>query len=77
MAGHNAADGQTSINGETATTDADGTVTVVLARTLVDHPNAITTLDLPRGNLALRCFLTADVPERPATRLVKISDVGG
>jgi hypothetical protein len=76
MAGHNAADGKTSINGETATIDDDGTVTVVLARTLVDHPNAITTLDLARGNLALRCFLTAEVPERPTTRLAKISDFG-
>ena len=77
MAGHNAGDGKTSINGETATADADGTVTVVVARTIADHPNAISTLDLPRGNLALRFFLTADVPDRPATSLVKLSDIGG
>ncbi|HUS23209.1 MAG TPA: hypothetical protein VMZ66_14490, partial [Aeromicrobium sp.] len=77
MAGHNAGDGKTSINGETATADADGTVTVVVARTLADHPNAISTLDLPRGNLALRFFLTSDVPDRPVTRLGKLSDVGG
>lgn len=75
MAGHNAADGRTSLNGETAVRDADGSVTVVLARELLDHPNAITTLGLARGNLALRFFLSDGVPERPVTRLVKSSDL--
>lgn len=74
MAGHNATDGRTSINGETAVPNADGSVTVVLARTLLDHPNAVTTLDLPRGNLALRFFLADDVPARPVTELVPASD---
>ena len=75
MAGHNAADGRTSLNGETAVRNTDGTVTVVLARTLLDHPNAVTTLDLARGNLALRFFLVDEVPPRPATRLVATADV--
>lgn len=70
MAGHNAADGRTSVNSETARPNADGTVTVVLSRTLLDHPNAVTTLDLPRGNLALRFFLADEVPARPVTQLL-------
>lgn len=54
MAGHNTADGRTSINMSTAQPNSDGTVTVVIARRQLDHPNAITTLDQPRGSLAFR-----------------------
>ncbi len=38
------------------------------------HPNSLTTLDYPRGNLAFRWFLADEVPARPEVRLVKISD---
>lgn len=71
MAGSNATDGRTSLNIETAVPHDDGTVTVLLGRDLPDHPNGITTLDLPRGNLALRFFHAEQVPERPVTRVVK------
>ena len=74
MAGHNAEDGRTSINMSTAQPNADGTVTVVIARQQLDHPNAISTLDRPRGSLAFRWFLVDAVPARPDVRLVRVSE---
>jgi hypothetical protein len=74
MAGHNAEDGRTSINMSTAQPNADGTVTVVIARQQLDHPNAIATLDRPRGSLAFRWFLVDAVPARPDVRLVPASE---
>ena len=38
------------------------------------HPNSLTTLDYPRGNLAFRWFLADEVPARPEVQLVKVSD---
>ena len=52
-------------NMRTAQTNADSTVTVVIARGQLDHPNAITTHDQPRGSLAFRWFLADAVPVRP------------
>ncbi|GAA4812089.1 DUF1214 domain-containing protein [Nocardioides caeni] len=69
MAGSSATDGRTSINIETAVPNDDGTVTVLIGRSLPEHPNGVTTLDLPRGNLALRFFHPDRVPERPVTRV--------
>ncbi|MBM0125234.1 DUF1214 domain-containing protein [Pimelobacter simplex] len=74
MAGHTATDGRTSINMSTAQPNADGTVTVVIARTQLDHPNAISTLGQPRGSLAFRWFLADSVPQRPVVRLVRAGD---
>jgi len=54
--------------------NADGTVTIVVSRGMTSHPNSLTTLDYPRGNLAFRWFLADAVPARPDVRLVKISD---
>lgn len=71
MAGSNAADGRTSINIETAVPNDDGTVTVLLGHSLPDHPNGVATLDLPRGNLALRFFHAEDVPTRPVCRVIR------
>ena len=51
--------------------NADGTVTVVVATAPADHPNAITTMDYPRGNLAFRWFLPDAVPEPPEVTLVE------
>ena len=70
MAGHTATDGRTSVNMSTARPNSDGTVTVVIARHLLEHPNAITTLDQPRGSLAFRWFLPDVVPDRPDVQLV-------
>ena len=74
MAGRNVTDGRISVNGGAAVPNADGTVTTVIARRQLDHPNAITTLDLPRGNLAFRWFLVDTVPDKPVVSLVKIDE---
>jgi len=74
MAGHNVTDGRISVNHGTVTPNADGSVTVVIARTQLPHPNAITTLDQAHGNLAFRWFLADEVPEQPVVSLVKIDE---
>ena len=74
MATHNADDGRSSVNGHSAVPNADGSVTVVVSRGLTEHPNSLTTLDYPRGNLAFRWFLADEVPVRPEVQLVKVSD---
>ena len=67
-------DARTSINIGAAVPDADGTVTVVIARELGSHPNAVSTAGLAEGMLAFRWFLTDDVPERPTVELVRRAD---
>jgi hypothetical protein len=74
MAGHNVTDGRISVNHGSAVPNADGTVTVVIARSQLEHPNAMTTLDQPYGNLAFRWFLADAVPDLPVVELVKIAD---
>ena len=74
MATHNAADARSSVNGHSAVPNADGSVTVVVSRGLTSHPNSLTTLDYPRGNLAFRWFIADEVPARPEVQLVKVSD---
>jgi hypothetical protein len=81
MANHSAGDGRTSVNVATAVPNADGTVTVVVSHGPSAHPNALSTMDYPRGNLAFRWFLPDHVPEPPTVELVKLADapttVGG
>jgi hypothetical protein len=74
MAGHNAADGTTSLNNHTAVPNSDGTITIVVARSQLGHPNAVTTLDNPRGMLAFRWFLADEVPAKPSCDLVRLAD---
>lgn len=74
MAGPCVTDARTSVNGHSAAPNADGSVTVVLSRHRTAHPNAITTMDYPRGNLAFRWFLADGVPARPQVRLVKAAE---
>ncbi|MGU3652532.1 DUF1214 domain-containing protein [Mycolicibacterium sp. A43C] len=68
-------DARSSVNGHTAIANSDGSVTVVLSRGRTAHPNSLTTLDYPRGNLAFRWFLADQVPDRPQVRLVNIAQV--
>ena len=75
MAGHNAADARTSVNGGTAKPNTDGTVTIVVARRPLAHPNAITTVDHAEGMVAFRWLLADAVPRRPLSRVLKIEDV--
>lgn len=74
MAGPCVTDARTSVNGHSAVPNADGSVTVVLSKGMTAHPNSITTLDYPRGNLAFRWFLADDVPSRPQVRLVPLAE---
>jgi hypothetical protein len=54
--------------------NADGSVTIVISRGMTAHPNSVTTLDYPRGNLAFRWFLAEEVPARPQVRVVPVSE---
>jgi hypothetical protein len=74
MATHNVTDARSSINGHSAVLNADGSVTIVISSSTTAHPNSLTTLGYPRGNLAFRWFLSDGVPERPQVRLVKASE---
>ena len=74
MATHGITDARCSINGHGAVLNADGTVTIVISRAVTGHPNSLTTLDYPRGNLAFRWFLADGVPVRPDVRLVELAD---
>ncbi|MGO9509357.1 MAG: DUF1214 domain-containing protein [Mycobacterium sp.] len=67
-------DSRSSINGHSAVLNSDGSVTVVLSRALTAHPNSLSTLGYPRGNLAFRWFLADGVPTRPQVELVKLSE---
>ena len=73
MANHSAGDGRTSANIGSAVPNADGSVTLVISHGPSSHPNALTTMDYPRGNLAFRRFLPDSVPEPPVVELVKLS----
>ncbi len=74
MATHNVTDARSSINGHSAVPNSDGSVTLVISRGMTAHPNSMTTLDYPRGNLAFRWFLADEVPVRPGVRVMKVSD---
>jgi hypothetical protein len=67
-------DARSSVNGHTAVPNADGSVTIVVSRGETAHPNSLTTLDYPVGNLAFRWFLADGVPARAEVKLVKVSD---
>ena len=74
MANHSAADGRISVNIGTAVPNADGTVTIVVSHGPSTHPNAVSTMDYPRGNLAFRWFLPDAVPAPPEVTLVKLAE---
>ena len=75
MANHSAGDGRTSVNvGVGRAQLRTASVTVVISHGPSSHPNALTTMDYPRGNLAFRWFLPDSVPEPPEVSLVKLAD---
>jgi hypothetical protein len=74
MATPGVADARSSVNGHSAVPNADGSVTIVVSRGMTAHPNSLTTLGYPRGNLAFRWFLADQVPARPEVQLVKVAD---
>ena len=75
MAGHNAGDARTSMNIGSAVPNADGSVTVVVAREQLDLPNAITTVDHAEGMIAFRWFLADTVPAKPTCALVPLAQL--
>jgi hypothetical protein len=74
MATHGVTDARCSVNGHSAVPNSDGSVTVVISSQITPHPNSLTTLGYPRGNLAFRWFLADEVPARPDARVVKLSE---
>jgi hypothetical protein len=74
MATYGDEDARSSLNNHSAALNSDGSVTIVLSGGTTAHPNSLTTLGYPLGNLAFRWFLSDGVPERPEVKLVKVSD---
>jgi hypothetical protein len=70
MACHDVEHAPASINLGAATPNADGTVTVVVARDLLTHPNALSTVGHEEGVLAFRWFHPDAVPDQPVVELV-------
>lgn len=66
--------GRAGINSGTAVPNSDGSVTIVISRDRLDHPNAISTKDHPEGLMSFRWFHADELPEHPTTALVGIAD---
>ncbi len=67
-------DAHTSINSGAAQANADGTVTIVVGRNDLAHPNSVSTAGHAEGALAFRWFLTEAVLERPTVEVVAVAD---
>jgi hypothetical protein len=74
MACHDLEYGRVSLNGATATPNSDGTVTIVVSRTQLEHPNSITTVDHAQGVIAFRWFHPDQVPEQPDAVLMSATE---
>ena len=74
MAGFGSDYAPTSMNNGQAVLNADGSVTIVVARDRLAHPNAISTIDHPEGVLAFRWFCADHVPAPPIVELVAATD---
>ena len=70
MACHDLEHAPASINLGAAQPNADGTVTVVVARDLLPHPNALSTVGHEEGVLAFRWFHPESVPDQPVVEVV-------
>jgi hypothetical protein len=65
-----------TINGSEVAYNADGSWTLVVAHRDPGHPNWLSTAGHPRGRLWFRWFHPASTPDRPATKVVPIDQVG-
>lgn len=74
MGGHIVTDARVSVNARTAIPNSDGSVTIVISKGMTDHPNSVSTVDYPRGNLAFRWFHAEELPARPQAELVTLSE---
>lgn len=66
--------GRAGINSGSAAVNSDGTVTIVISREALGHPNAISTKDHPEGLLSFRWFHADELPEQPETAVVAAAD---
>ncbi|KHO22076.1 DUF1214 domain-containing protein [Mycolicibacterium setense] len=66
--------GRAGINSGTAVPNSDGSVTIVISRELLDHPNAISTKDHPEGLMSFRWFHADELPEHPHTAVVPVAE---
>jgi hypothetical protein len=66
--------GRSGINSGSAVANSDGTVTIVIARETLEHPNAISSKDHPEGLLSFRWFHADELPDQPATAVVEVGD---
>jgi len=66
--------GRAGINSGTAVPNSDGSVTIVVSRELLDHPNAISTKDHPEGLMSFRWFHADELPEHPTTSVVPVGE---
>ena len=67
--------GRAGINSGTVVPNDDGSVTIVVSRELLDHPNAISTKDHAEGLMSFRWFHADELPEHPTTVVVPIAEV--
>jgi hypothetical protein len=74
MAAYNHDYARTSVNNGSAEPNSDGSVTVVIARELLEHPNAISTIGHEEGVIAFRWFHPDAVPEKPVAELIAAAD---
>ncbi len=66
--------GRAGLNSGTAVHNSDGTVTIVVSRELLEHPNALSTKDHPEGLMSFRWFHADDLPEQPTTAVVPVAE---
>ena len=62
-----------TINGGQVQYEDDGSWTIVVAHRDPGHPNWVSPAGHPRGRIWFRWFYPSETPERPTTRVVKIT----
>ena len=63
---------RSGINCGSAVPNSDGSTTLVIARELLDHPNALSTKDHAEGLMAFRWFFADEMPGQPVTEVVPV-----
>jgi hypothetical protein len=66
--------GRAGLNSGTAVPNSDGSITIVISRELLDHPNAISTKDHAEGLMSFRWFHAAELPEHPSITVLPAAD---
>lgn len=67
--------GRGGLNIGTAVPNSDGTVTIVVAREQLEHPNALSTKGHPEGLMSFRWFHADELPEHPVLEVVPVAEV--